>query len=256
MLEMICRISVFGRFFFLFFFFYLLSPFYLSSHPWMSNTKLFFFLSYCLTAPPRPPLCQAQQPAESIRTHCWTFFLWLLCTVLQKASAFALAFWWFVRCNCAAVVRLAEKKERNAWTRIRLDWQGDWGILRLHFFSLFFCAFSLRDMHPWDRRHRFEMLSGFFFCLGLKLFGGVVIRGRQIFGYSTIWLRRDDGVWLGPLKWGLSSSLVYLVYFSPSRCHSLPGLTEFGWGCAIVSQRERTWLWCGWDRIPGSGDAD
>lgn len=30
------------------------------------------------------------------------------------------------------------------------------------------------------------------FCLGLKLFGGLVIRGRQIFGYSTIWLQRHS----------------------------------------------------------------
>lgn len=40
-------------------------------------------------------------------------------------------------------------------------------------------------------------------CLGLKLFGGLVIRGRQIFGYSTIWLQQhsfclDDAVGLCP----------------------------------------------------------
>lgn len=105
----------------------------------MSYTKLFFFLSFFFVEL-LPPLCQVQQPAESICTHCWTCFVAVL-SVLQKAFAFAFVFWWFVQlcCGCS----LGRKKERNAWTRIRLDWQGHWGIFRPHFFS-FFCLFLER----------------------------------------------------------------------------------------------------------------
>lgn len=61
-------------------------------------------------------------------------------------------------------------------------------------------------------------------CLGFKLFGGVVIRGRQIFGYSTFWLRPhslcwDDAVGLCPslpLRWGFSQLSLFHLLLSMS----------------------------------------
>lgn len=98
-----------------------------------------FFLSFCWTASPTLPSAAA----------CWIYLHTLLdlfcCCSVRSPKGFCVCFCILVICalQLCCGCSLGRKKERNAWTRIRLDWQGHWGIFRPHFFS-FFCLFLER----------------------------------------------------------------------------------------------------------------
>lgn len=156
----------------------------------MSYTKLFFFLSFfLLNCFSHSAKCSS---LLNLSAHIVGLFLLLFCPFSKRLLRSLLYFGDL----CAAVVLRLFTWQKKRKKRLNQDTTRLAGRLRDFSspFLFFFFAFSLRDMRRRGRRHCFEMLSAFFFCLGLKLFGGVVIRGRQIFGYSTIWLRRDDGV--------------------------------------------------------------
>lgn len=227
----------------------MLSLFYLSSLIVLHQAVfLYLFLFVKLL----PPLCQVQQPAESICTHCWTFFVAVL-SILQKAFAFAFVFWWFVRCSCAAVVHLAEKKKETlepGYDSTGREIEGFFVSI-----SFLFFAFSLRDMRRWGRRRCFEMLSAFF-----SVWGSSCLEELSLGGDKYLVIPPSGCAEMTVFDWVLLDGALTLLSLShlflsitmpiPLRVHRV------GWGCAIVFQQERIWLWRGWDMIPGSGVAD
>lgn len=102
-------------------------------------------------------------------------------------------------------------------------------------------------------------------CLGFKLFEGVVIRRRLIFGYSTFWLpphtlRWDDAVGLcpsPPLRWGFSQLSLFhlLLCVHQAISLSLPlWLTDLDLALGLSKWRGRNLaVICFWDIIPAAG---
>lgn len=179
------------------------SLFHLSLLPWMCKAKPYTFCLY------------------TFRLYTLLDFVVVVLSVPKKKKKCLHLLLWFVCCTCAAGVCLAEKGRKllnQNTTRL---------TLRLRdFLSAFIYLFAFFLERHASMRQCFQMLSDLF-CLGLKLFGTVVIRGRQIFGYSTIWLRQDDVVWLSPTLFLFDGALTLLtlshLFLSLSRFTKLDG---------------------------------
>lgn len=194
----------------------------------MSYTKLFFFLSFfLLNCFPHSAKCSS---LLNLSAHIVGLVLLLFCPFSKRLLRLLLYFGDL----CAAVVLRLFTWQKKRKKRLNQDTTRLAGTLRD--FSFPFLFFFLP--FPWetcvDEADAIALKCFLlFFCLELKLFGGVVIRGRQIFGHSTIWLRRDDvfdWVLLDGALTLLSLSHLFLSITMPIPLR----VQRVGWGCAIV----------------------